>query len=399
MTDSPRFSIVIPTRNRADLLREALRSVLDQDFEDYEIVVSNNDSSDHTEAVIAEAGPRLRHLRTESTLSMPDHWDWVLQFARGEYVTYLCDDDALAPNALSVVDRVLRESSTDFVVSPYVPYITPQWYVEKERNTVLLRRYGYGWREIDSMETLRQMFTCRDEVWAPRMLNSFGRRSLIMDARERAGGLFWMCPDYSFATCVLPRIPSFVMVDAPIRLFGFTPQSVGASMTHDSGRAAFETFNREMGGKNLFQHTPVKVALTPNMICETLLISKERLPGDLATVEVDRPAYYQESFRYIAMLEAKGADMRAERAAFEGGLAKEPPSIRDRVQIADRGQTGRRWRRAIRRLFPMDGRMQRAAFRLGLVRAAVVSGDRAGFSNIAQCADWMMRQSRPSGVA
>ena len=42
MTGKPFFSVVIPTRNRASLLRYALQTALDQDFDDYEIVVSDN---------------------------------------------------------------------------------------------------------------------------------------------------------------------------------------------------------------------------------------------------------------------------------------------------------------------------------------------------------------------
>jgi glycosyltransferase involved in cell wall biosynthesis len=51
------FSVVIPTRNRANLLPHALQSVLHQKFDDYEIVVSDNCSSDNTEQVV-------RHLVT-----------------------------------------------------------------------------------------------------------------------------------------------------------------------------------------------------------------------------------------------------------------------------------------------------------------------------------------------
>lgn len=48
----PRFSVVIPTRERADTLRFALQTCLDQDFEDYEIVVCDNCSSPATKNVV-----------------------------------------------------------------------------------------------------------------------------------------------------------------------------------------------------------------------------------------------------------------------------------------------------------------------------------------------------------
>ena len=70
----PRFSVVIPTHSRADLLRHSLASALEQTFDDYEVIVSNNASTDHTEEVVAGFDdPRLRLVRTESLLSMVDH--------------------------------------------------------------------------------------------------------------------------------------------------------------------------------------------------------------------------------------------------------------------------------------------------------------------------------------
>jgi glycosyltransferase involved in cell wall biosynthesis len=66
----PLFSIVIPTRNREHLLRYALQSALDQTFEDYEIVVSDNFSDASTYRIVQElADGRVRYVRTDKTLS------------------------------------------------------------------------------------------------------------------------------------------------------------------------------------------------------------------------------------------------------------------------------------------------------------------------------------------
>ena len=52
LSNSPLFSIVIPTHNRGHLLGNALRSALAQDFDDYEIVVVANGCSDNTREVV-----------------------------------------------------------------------------------------------------------------------------------------------------------------------------------------------------------------------------------------------------------------------------------------------------------------------------------------------------------
>ena len=100
-TSSPYFSIVMPTRNRGHLLCSALQHALNQTFGDYEIVVVDNCSSDDTPEVVRKVGgSRVRYLRTEKTLPMHANWEFALSQARGEWVTFLCDDDALFPEAL-----------------------------------------------------------------------------------------------------------------------------------------------------------------------------------------------------------------------------------------------------------------------------------------------------------
>lgn len=68
----------MPTCEREHLLRHALRSVLSrQTFEDYEVVVSDNHSTDDTEGVVRElADERVRYVRTEKRLSMLDNYEF-----------------------------------------------------------------------------------------------------------------------------------------------------------------------------------------------------------------------------------------------------------------------------------------------------------------------------------
>src|SRR5687768_14594798 len=76
------LGLVIPTRNRARLAIEAVRSVLNEQGCRFEVFVSDN-STDETEVrrladfCAQEADPRLTYLRPEAALGMPAHWDWA----------------------------------------------------------------------------------------------------------------------------------------------------------------------------------------------------------------------------------------------------------------------------------------------------------------------------------
>jgi len=93
------LSVLIPTYNYGRYLPEAIDSVLGQDFTDFELLVSDDASTDDSTAVIshyAAKDPRVRFQLHPANLGMVANWNWCLQHARGDYVKYLFGDDCLA---------------------------------------------------------------------------------------------------------------------------------------------------------------------------------------------------------------------------------------------------------------------------------------------------------------
>jgi glycosyltransferase involved in cell wall biosynthesis len=94
--------IVIPTRNRLPLLRDALRSIERQSLRDWSCVVVDDASSDGTDSWLAGVSdPRFKVIRSESNLERSTARNVGLEHTRAAYVTFLDDDDLLVPHALS----------------------------------------------------------------------------------------------------------------------------------------------------------------------------------------------------------------------------------------------------------------------------------------------------------
>ncbi|PYE55905.1 glycosyltransferase family 2 protein [Deinococcus yavapaiensis] len=111
----PTISILIPTYNRVGLLKKSLLSALSQDFEDFEVVVSDNASTDDTPIFLQEmlngAGhPRLKVVRQSSNIGMARNWDVLVKLARGRFFLVLSDDDVLEPSALRVLYDALTQT-------------------------------------------------------------------------------------------------------------------------------------------------------------------------------------------------------------------------------------------------------------------------------------------------
>ena len=95
--EQPLVTVGVPTRNRAGLLREALPTILGQDYTPLEILISDNCSQDETEELcrsLAARDPRVRYVRHTTDLGLYGNHNFCLNESRGEYVCLWHDDDA-----------------------------------------------------------------------------------------------------------------------------------------------------------------------------------------------------------------------------------------------------------------------------------------------------------------
>ncbi len=118
----PFFSIVFPTYNRASDLQLALYCILRQSFSDFEIIISDNCSSDHTKAVVSKLkDERIRYSRTKKILGNALNMKRVIQQAKGEYVFLHSDDDFLPyENSLEEIHKEIITHNPGYVRVNYI---------------------------------------------------------------------------------------------------------------------------------------------------------------------------------------------------------------------------------------------------------------------------------------
>jgi glycosyltransferase involved in cell wall biosynthesis len=101
---APACSIGLPVYNGANYLEQAIRSVLAQKFQDFELIISDNASTDGTEAICrryAEQDPRILYVRQPRNIGAAKNYNYVFHLARGTYFNWLAHDDILGPDFLS----------------------------------------------------------------------------------------------------------------------------------------------------------------------------------------------------------------------------------------------------------------------------------------------------------
>jgi glycosyltransferase involved in cell wall biosynthesis len=107
---APRVSIGLPVYNGENYLAETIDSILAQTFTDFELIISDNASTDRTEAICrqyAAQDPRIRYVRNANNLGAARNYNCAFELAHGEYFKWNGHDDPLAPSFLERCIEVL----------------------------------------------------------------------------------------------------------------------------------------------------------------------------------------------------------------------------------------------------------------------------------------------------
>lgn len=110
--NNPHVSIGLPVYNGENYLQEALDSLLEQTYTDFEIIISDNASTDRTAEIcesFAVRDPRIRYFRNKENLGAGRNYNRVFELARGDYFKWAAHDDLCSPEFLeqcvAVLDR------------------------------------------------------------------------------------------------------------------------------------------------------------------------------------------------------------------------------------------------------------------------------------------------------
>lgn len=188
----PRFSVVIPTRQRHATLGYAIQSVLFQDHPDFELIVMDNCSSPETWDVVKQfRTPKLRYHRSPRVLPMNENWETGLGMCEGDYVFFMGDDDALMPDGMTLADAVLQRMDLDVLAWRKFTY----WWDDAIEPTVRGRLFlhpGCNFQILDNIQTLANYYDWKIGMGAlPSIYTSFVRRTLIERTAEACGGRYF----------------------------------------------------------------------------------------------------------------------------------------------------------------------------------------------------------------
>ncbi len=120
---NPKISVIIPLYNHEKYIREAIDSVIGQSFDDFELIVINDGSTDTSEDIVKGFNDsRIAYFYQENQ-GAPHTINRGIKLARGEYISILNSDDAYDKNRLEKAIKILESDHSVFAVFSYVELI------------------------------------------------------------------------------------------------------------------------------------------------------------------------------------------------------------------------------------------------------------------------------------
>ncbi len=110
----PKVSVCIPTFNGENFIKEAINSVQNQEYKDFEIVIVDNCSTDKTKLIInniMDEFENINFFENRKNIGIAENLNKCIFHSKGEYIKFLCVDDLLMPNCIKKMLQILENNN------------------------------------------------------------------------------------------------------------------------------------------------------------------------------------------------------------------------------------------------------------------------------------------------
>lgn len=246
-TRRPRYSLVIPTRDRPAHLSNALESAVLQSFKDFEVIVCDNHTSAPCKDIVeAFADPRIRYVTPDRQISMHDNWEHAVSLATGDFVLVLIDKTMLRLSTLTALEKATASHPAEIY-----SWTSDAFYLTNEAEHNAASGYLVPVRDagdpfyVDCASELERRLAFNERIGAEGPAYTYGKicfgaysRELIARIKQRFGRLFIpIAPDYTSMTMALMTADRLVDLNQSLLISSMTTISNGRLFAERSAHA------------------------------------------------------------------------------------------------------------------------------------------------------------------
>jgi glycosyltransferase involved in cell wall biosynthesis len=233
-----KFSILLPTRERAATLGPSIETCLAQNYDNLEILVSDNASSPATRAVVESfSDKRLKYFRQDKGVSMRENYEFITQKATGDYIILIGDDDGMMPNAIPQMAEFLSQNPVDVLNWNGVVYNWPNRLIKDRGFVVLKYQKVFGALTFVDIRDRLESFVSgetQNYLHGCNFYHGCVSRQVIEELRNKTGQVFGgHLPDVYVSMALLYAAKSMAYFNHPLTITGISPASIGFSYFTD----------------------------------------------------------------------------------------------------------------------------------------------------------------------
>ena len=283
-----KISILIPAKDRAEYLQHTLKTCTTQNYDNLEIIISDDCSQDNTQELINNLrvnDKRIKYYRHEEAIGMRRNFEFALGQVNTGYIIALGADDGILPNGISQLNDLINTCGF-----PLITWEAPifKYPMNLKESGQLLIPFNRNSNVINSSEYLKRMVKSLDylsDIESP-MFYVKGAVSidLVKKVMSRRGdGLFYSCPtpDGFSAIVLAGEVDNFYFSSKPFTLYGMTHKSQGVSYMANGEKGAV-TINSFVKSLDIKMHSELGSQeyspLVALMTADYLLTARD-LPG------------------------------------------------------------------------------------------------------------------------
>lgn len=299
LSNNIKVSLIIPTRERAETLKYTIQTALNQQLEEYEVIVSDNFSQDNTKEVVESFNDsRLKYINTSKRVSMTENFEFGVSHAKGEYIVIIGDDDGVMPNAIDKLGILID-------THPSKLYSWP--------------RHIYNWPSIHSSEKLERIAKVVEHTQInltvnlkkmlinglllnskmPNSYHSATHRSIFENIKKLTGRVYQSTIPDEFMLFILPVFCEHtVFIGESLTVDGHSPKSNSGSLLHSkkshnkNSESELDKFVKEQNNYQLHKSIPPNFPRTASLVVDTFLVARELFPEFYANLKINYSAMW-----------------------------------------------------------------------------------------------------------
>ncbi len=311
----PLFSVIIPQKDRSEYLRHTLRTCMMQDYPNFQIIVSDDNSEDNSVEMIRslmKMDSRIKLFAHERHLGMRDNFEFALAQVTNGYVIALGGDDGLLPDCIWKMYKIIKETKTELLTWPMAKF-TYSTSEGSSKNIFTFPRnvkhYTKTIKSKDFFDKITSNYLYQIDECPMFYMKGVASIELINKVKRRThDNCFYYCPTPDgFSGIVLAgEVSEYIYTNEPLTIGGTTTKSQGQNYrrTDSKSRQEAEQFFNDNIRRTMHaslasqQYSP----LEPLMTADYLLTARDLpgWPGVKITEDIDFEKLIRCTFNFMS---------------------------------------------------------------------------------------------------